>query len=188
MNTRGITVLAAAAAWLTACSGGAEETAGSTTGSPKETHSASPTGKQSGTSSGATTDVARSCGMPSEALVDRAKVAIATHPGPVTATTLVFAAETPTGKWFVLGLDRAYVHDDGSLAGGASRNLALVRVDGQPGSATMIPVATDHHDGKAPPTPVEDWSSVTWRGDLLDQGKAAVAKAVECLDAQGTGD
>lgn len=101
---------------------------------------------------------------------------------------MVFAADTATGKWFVLGLDRAYVRDDGNLAGGGSRNLALVLVDGEPESATVISVATDSHDGKEPTSLTEDWSNVSWTGDVLDQGRAAVVKAVECLDLQGTGD
>ena len=189
MTTRGTVVVAAAALLLTACTGGADDNAASTTSTPKGSSSTSPSGTKAGATPALATDVARSCGTPSRALVDRAKIAIASHPGPVTATTLVHAANTPTGKWSVIGLDRAHVHDDGSLAGGSSRSLALVRVDEKSGSITMIDVA---YSGK-PGTPdaatiIEDWSNVTWRGDLLKQGKAAVAKAVECLDGQGTGD
>ena len=188
MTTRGIVAVVAAAVLLTACTGGADDNAASTTGTPTGTTSTSPTGTGSGAAPAPATDVARSCGTPAKALVDRAKIAIASPPGPVTATTLVHAANTSTGKWSVIGLDRAYVHDDATLAGGSSRDLALVRVDEKSGSITMIEVASRRKVGPPAPAVTEDWSNVTWTADLLDQGKAAVAKAVECLDGQGAGD
>jgi hypothetical protein len=63
-----------------------------------------------------------------------------------------------------------------------------VRIDGQPGSATVIRVASTGKGRSSAPTLTEDWSDVSWTGDLLDQGKAALAKAVACLDSQSTGD
>ena len=186
MNARALAAFATASVLLTGCSGGSGESVGPAT--DPSSPSTSPGGTQSGSTPSAEADIVLTCGTPSDALVDRAKSAMARHPGPVTATTMVFAAETATGKWFVVGLDRAYVHDDGSLAGGGSRDLGLVLADGEPESATVIGVATDSHDGNEPTSISEDWSNVSWTGEVLDQGKAAVAKAVECLDAQGTGD
>ena len=65
------------------------------------------------------------CQDPSALLEAMAKTAIAPHPGPVRAATLVRAAKTRTGTWYVIGIDRAYVMDNGTPTGAASRALAL---------------------------------------------------------------
>ena len=85
-------------------------------------------------------------GTPPKALVERASMSIAAHPGRITATSYVFAATTDTGDWYVLGLDRTYVHDDGSPAegpdGNHSRSLALTNLARTTdGAVAMIPLS-----------------------------------------------
>lgn len=105
-----------------------------------------------------------------------AAMAVASHPGPVRAATRVRAAKTSTGTWFVVGIDRAYVKDDGTLAGGVSRSLALSNA---PGGANYIPLG----EGTTAKPVATSWKRVSWTGDRLDAGKRALRKAVDCLDA-----
>ena len=118
------------------------------------------------------------CERPSQRLLDWAGVSIASHPGPVTASALVFAASTPTGAWYVLAVDRGYVHDDGTAAGGRSRSVALTNAAGAgTDDPHLIPIAADL-DGGVP----ADWSKVDWTGERLAAGKHAAEVAIECLD------
>ena len=124
------------------------------------------------------------CGTAPKPLVDRAGMSIAAHPGPIIATTYVFAATTDTGDWYVLGIDRKYVHDDGSLATGPngdhSRSLALTnQARKTDGTVAMIPLSVDVSDR----TPVA-WDHVSWTGDTLAAGQRAAQRAIACLDAQ----
>jgi hypothetical protein len=127
---------------------------------------------------------ALACGTAPKGLVDRAGMSIAAHPGAITATTYVFAATTDTGDWYVLGLDRAYVHDDGTPAlgpnGDHSRSLALTNpARAADGTVAMIPLSVDVSDR----TPVS-WDHVSWTGDTLAAGQRAAQRAIACLDAQ----
>ncbi|TQN45974.1 hypothetical protein FHX52_2679 [Humibacillus xanthopallidus] len=126
----------------------------------------------------AVTATVLTCGTAPKALVDQASQSIAAHPGAVTATAYVFAATTDTGDWYVLGLDRDYVHDDGSPAGGASRSLALTNLS-RPGTngVAMIPLTV----GLSERTPIS-WNRVSWTGDTLAAGQRAAKRAVECLE------
>ncbi|WP_076262865.1 hypothetical protein [Intrasporangium flavum] len=142
-------------------------------------------GQRTATSSSAAPARELACGTAPKALVERAATSIAAHPGTITGTSYVFAATTDTGDWYVLGLDRTYVHDDGSPGlgpeGDHSRSLALTnaarRTDG---SVAMIPLSVAVSDR----LPVS-WDRVSWSGETLAAGKRAAARAVECLDAQG---
>jgi hypothetical protein len=120
------------------------------------------------------------CATPSEALVQRGSDVLAAHPGPVTATTLVPAAVTDTGQWYVLGIDRAYATDDGTLAGGSSRGLAVTDADADPDHAVVIPLT----HGPRRSSRAARWTRVTWTGDILARGKSAAARAFACLDEQ----
>jgi hypothetical protein len=127
---------------------------------------------------------ALACGTAPKVLVDRAGMSIAAHPGAVTATAYVFAATTDTGDWYVLGVDRKYVHDDGSPAmgpnGDHSRSLALTnQARKTDGTVAMIPLSVDVSDR----TPVS-WDRVTWTGDTLAAGQRAAQRAIACLDEQ----
>ncbi len=127
---------------------------------------------------------ALACGTAPKALVERAGMSVAAHPGAITATTYVFAATTDTGDWYVLGLDRAYVHDDGSPAlgpnGDHSRSVALTNAARKTdGAVAMIPLSVDVSDR----TPVS-WEHVSWTGDTLAAGQRAAQRAIACLDAQ----
>ena len=127
---------------------------------------------------------ALACGTAPKPLVDRAGTSVAAHPGAITATTYVFAATTDTGDWFVLGIDRKYVHDDGSAAmgpnGDRSRSLALTnQARTTDGTVAMIPLSVDVSDR----TPVS-WDRVSWTGDTLAAGQRAAQRAIACLDAQ----
>lgn len=111
-------------------------------------------------------------------------MSLAAHPGAITATTYVFAATTDTGDWYVLGIDRKYVHDDGSPAmgpnGDHSRSLALTnQARTTDGTVAMIPLSVDVSDR----TPVT-WDLVSWTGDTLAAGQKAADRAITCLDAQ----
>ncbi|GAA2481766.1 hypothetical protein GCM10009858_19380 [Terrabacter carboxydivorans] len=124
------------------------------------------------------------CDAAPKALVDRAAASIAAHPGTITASTYVFAATTATGDWYVLGVDRTYVHDDGTPASGPegdhSRSLALTNLAPKTGeNVAMIPLSVAVSDK----TPVS-WELVSWTGDTLAAGRRAADRAMACLDAQ----
>ena len=120
------------------------------------------------------------CGTPPRALEDRASVGITSHPGAITATTYVFAATTDTGDWYVLGLDRDYVHDDGSPVGEHSRSLALTNpARATDGEVAMIPLSL----AVSAKLPVS-WERVSWTGETLAAGKRAAERAIACLDEQ----
>jgi hypothetical protein len=110
--------------------------------------------------------------------VRRGSDVLAAHPGPITAATLVPAAKTDTGQWFVLGIDRAYATDDGALGGGSSRGLALTNAD--PVHAVVIPLT---HGPRRANQSVR-WARVNWTGDVLALGKRAASQAFDCLDQQ----
>lgn len=119
------------------------------------------------------------CDKPSKALLDWAALSIAASPGPVTASAVVYAATTPTGRWYVIGIDRADVRDNGTLAGGYSRSLGLTDVVNRRGkNSKLIPLGGEVK-GKLKVT----WDHVSWDGATLAAGKAAVAQAIACLDA-----
>jgi hypothetical protein len=105
-----------------------------------------------------------------------AATAIAPHPGPVRAATLVRAARTSTGTWYVIGIDRAHVLDDGTPSGGASRALALTNA---PVGRNFIPLV----DGVTRKPVVASWDRVSWTGSRLAAGQRALQVAVGCLDA-----
>lgn len=144
-----------------------------------------------GTTGGAATAPARepastpttlTCGTPPKELAERAAASIAAHPGPITATTYVFAATTSTGEWYVLGIDRSYVHDDGTPAmgpdGDHSRSLALANpARSTDGAAAMILLSADVSD-KLPVS----WDRVSWTGDTLAAGRRAADTAISCLE------
>jgi hypothetical protein len=146
-----------------------------------------------GTTDGGATAAARepvspptplTCDTPPKELVERAAASIAAHPGPITATTYVFAATTDTGDWYVLGLDRTYVHDDGTPGLGAegdhSRSLALTNpARTTDGSVAMIPLSA----AVSEKLPVS-WERVSWTGDTLEAGRRAADKAIACLEDQ----
>lgn len=120
------------------------------------------------------------CDTPSKALTEWAGYAIASHPGPISASALVFAATTKTGDWYVVALDREYVLDNGTLTGDHSRDLGLTNaVKRRTAESKLIPISRDHK-GKL----VITWENVSWDGETLTAGKAAAALAVTCLDAQ----
>lgn len=105
-----------------------------------------------------------------------ATTAIAPHPGPVRAATLVRAARTSTGTWYVVGIDRAYAADDGTLTGGASRSLALTNA---PAGVNFIPLG----DGVTGKPVATTWERVSWTGSRLAAGQRALRAALDCLDA-----
>lgn len=123
---------------------------------------------------------ALTCGTPDQRLVEWSKVGNSGGTGPIDATTLVPAATTPTGMWAVLGIERRYVHDDGTDAGGASRTFALVN-GADADEPQLIPIgsmSTEKGAGDLQP----DWSNVSWTGETLAAGKKALAFANDCLD------
>ena len=123
------------------------------------------------------------CSTPPSALLDWAGVSIASHPGPITATTLVYAASTDTGDWYVLALDRQLVLDDGTLTGDHSRDLALTNaLDGAPGSRKLIPLS----EGSIGKGWKVTWDKVSWTGATLAAGQRAAERAIYCLDAAGS--
>ena len=88
------------------------------------------------------------------------------------------AAKTSTGTWFVIGIDRAYIMDDGTPTGGASRSLALTNA---PVGVNFIPLGEgERHEPLA-----ASWDRVSWTGSRLAAGQRALRKAVDCLDAAG---
>lgn len=118
------------------------------------------------------------CQDPDAALVEMAATAIAPHPGPIRAATVVRAAKTRTGTWYVVGIDRAYAMDDGTLSGDASRSLALTNA---PAGVNFIPLG----DGMTDKPFATSWDRVSWTGNRLAAGQRALRKAVGCLDATG---
>lgn len=178
--------LVAAVGVLSACSASAPDEA-SSSASGISSNTTAPGSVRATTSAPAPAAAATTptCSSPPTALVERAGMSIAAHPGTITATTYVFAATTDTGDWYVLGLDRTYVHDDGSRAvgpdGDHSRSLALTnparRTDGE---VAMIPLSVAVSE-KLPAS----WDRVSWTGDTLAAGKRAAERAIACLDAQG---
>jgi hypothetical protein len=122
------------------------------------------------------------CGTPARPILDWAAEAVATHPGPIVASTMVRAATTDTGTWYVVGIHRAHVLDDGTLTGSGSRSFALTNATGpraaMPDGTKMIPIGAslwgqDVRFG---------WGRVSWRGETLDRGRRAAETAVACLD------
>lgn len=121
------------------------------------------------------------CETPSQDLIDWAGEAIASHPGPIRAATVVYAASTDTGDWYVVGVDREHVYDDGTLTGDVPRYLGLTNgVDSPPGERRMIPISAG---GEGKPWMVR-WDYVSWTGDTLAAGERAAQLAIQCLDEQ----
>jgi hypothetical protein len=120
------------------------------------------------------------CQDPSASVDEMAMTAIAPHPGPLRASTLVRAAKTSTGTWYVIGVDRAYVLDNGTLTGRASRSLALTNA---PVGVNFIPLG----DGVAHRPFDTSWDRVSWTGPRLAAGQRALRKAVRCLDVAAAG-
>lgn len=106
--------------------------------------------------------------------------AIAPHPGPLRASTLVRAAKTSTGTWYVVGVDRAHVLDNGTLSGRVSRSLALTNA---PVGVNFIPLA----EGVVHRPLHTSWDRVSWTGRRLAAGQRALRKAVRCLDVAAAG-
>jgi hypothetical protein len=94
----------------------------------------------------------------------------------VRAATLVRAARTRTGTWYVIGIDRAYVTDDGTPTGGSSRSLALTNA---PAGVNYIPLG----EGETGRPFAASWDRVSWTGSRLAAGQRALRTAVGCLDA-----
>lgn len=184
-----ITVAVTAAA-LTGCtsastppSASPSATVGTVTRSTENSSTSATT--SSATESSAAPATALACGTPPKALVERAGMSIAAHPGTITATSYVFAATTDTGDWYVLGVDRAYVHDDGSPAEGPdgdhSRSLALTNLARTTdGEVAMIPLSVAVSER----LPIS-WDLVSWTGETLAAGRRAAQRAMDCLDEQG---
>jgi hypothetical protein len=116
------------------------------------------------------------CQDPGASLLATAKAAIAPHPGPVRAATLVRAVKTGTGTWYVIGIDRAYVRDDGTPTGSASRSVALTNA---PAGVNFIPLG----EGVTHKPFATSWDRVWWTGSRLAAGERALRRAVGCLDA-----
>jgi hypothetical protein len=129
--------------------------------------------------SAATQEQSPTCESPSKRLLDWAGVSVASHPGPITSSALVFAATTDTGDWYVLALERGYVHDDGSPAEGSSRHLALTNAAG---AGTNDPHLIDVGSGSRRGEVVQDWGKVSWSGETLAAGRRAADLAIDCLD------
>lgn len=123
---------------------------------------------------------APACTTPPTALLEWAGVSIASHPGPIKAASLVYAASTGTGDWYVLAVDRQYVLDDGTLTGDHSRDLALTNaLDASGEPRKMIPLS----EGSNVKGWKVTWRNVNWSGDTLAAGQRAAQRAIECLDA-----
>lgn len=114
-------------------------------------------------------------------LLKRAGNAIVGETGPFVGSTLVHAARTKTGDWYVLAVDRASVYDNGQQSGSGSRALGLTNATrAQVDGSTMIPIGGGQLRGRVR----MNWSRVSWTGDTLAAGKAAARRAIECLDAE----
>lgn len=120
------------------------------------------------------------CGEPPVDVLDWAEISVASHPGPVTAAAVVYAATTATGDWYVLAVDRLFETDDGTtVEGEGTRSLGLTNtVNPPPGEPLMV----DLGHGAIGETVTPEWGSVTWTGDTLDAGDRAAARAQECLE------
>lgn len=126
-----------------------------------------------------TTPEVLACSAPSQALLDWAGASSLGHPGPIRASSLVYAASTNTGDWYVLAIDREHVLDDGTLTGEVSRRLALTNaVKPPPEEAKLIPIS---EGGSGKPWRVT-WYNVSWTGDTLAAGDRAAQRAIQCLD------
>lgn len=172
-DARTLALACIVAATLTACSSAEEPSARETAGTEVP---AAATSDSTGTPAVPDSGPLQ-CQDPTEALRKAAATAVARHPGPVIGATLVEAATTDTGTWFVVGLDRAYTRDNGSLSGGASRSFALTDA---PSGATFIPLG----EGTARKPVTTSWERVSWQGDDLTAGQQALQWAVGCLDEQ----
>ena len=116
------------------------------------------------------------CQEPDTSVIAKAATAIAPHAGPVRAAILVRAARTDTGTWYVVGIDRDYVFDDGTPTGQTSRSLALTNA---PAGVNFIPLGEGETD-----RPFEtSWDRVSWTGNRLATGQRALREALGCLDA-----
>lgn len=125
------------------------------------------------------TGEAPECTAPTRDLLDWAGVSIASYPGPITASSLVYAASTDTGDWYVLALDRDHVRDDGARTGDSSRSVALTNAVGTaPGSGKLIPLS----EGGIGKDRMISWRNVSWAGDTLAAGQRAARLAIQCLD------
>jgi hypothetical protein len=92
---------------------------------------------------------------------------------------MVRVATTSTGEWYVVGIDREYVRDDGTPTGDGSRSLAVTDAPDKPrDEAKMIPLG----DGAMGQAPALSWESISWTGEMLETGEQAAAKAIACLD------
>jgi hypothetical protein len=127
----------------------------------------------------ATSSAPVTCETPTKRLLTWAGVSVDSHPGPITGSALVFAATTTTGDWYVLAVERAYVHDDGSSAGGSSRSLTLTNAAGAGTSDPhLIDIGFPQKDGGVE----QDWHHVSWTGETLAAGRHAADVALGCLD------
>lgn len=114
-------------------------------------------------------------------LLARAGNVIVGDNGPFLGSTLVHAARTKTGDWYVLAVDRASVYDNGRQSGSGSRALGLTNATrGHVDGSTMIRIGGGRLRGRVR----MDWSRVSWTGDTLAAGKAAARRAIQCLDAE----
>ena len=84
------------------------------------------------------------------------------------------AAKSGTGTWYVVGIDRAYAMDDGTVTGGASRSVALTNA---PDGVRFIPLG----DGVTHKPFATSWDRVSWTGSRLAAGQRALLKAIACL-------
>ena len=125
-------------------------------------------------------DADLTCGEPPQNVLDWADVSIASFDGPVIGAVVVFAATTPTGDWYVLGIDKLYQTDAGETEPGeGARLLGLTNaVNPAPGDRSMIDLGRFELGQPAHAT----WGSVSWTGETLQDGIAAAERAVECLD------
>lgn len=120
---------------------------------------------------------ALACTEPSKELLDWAGVSVASHPGPWLRTALVPAGKTSTGTWYVLAVERGYVHDDGSRAEGSSISVALTNQPDAPVEAKVIPLA----EGEAGNPVAVSWQNVNWDAAQRARGEAAVDAALACI-------
>lgn len=122
-----------------------------------------------------------SCEKTWPVLLKRAGNAIVGETGPFVGSTLVHAARTKTGDWYVLAVDRASVYDNGQQSGSGSRALGLTNATrGHVDGSTMIPIGGGQLRGRVR----MDWSRVSWTSDTLAARKAAARRAIQCLEAE----
>jgi len=121
------------------------------------------------------------CGKPSAGLLAWTVNALASYPGRFRAATVVRAATTETGDWYVVAADREGAYDNGEPTGSGERVLGLTNSLRGPGDGKhLIPLGVGRVGGK----PTVTWHDVRWDGTTLAAGRRAVAKAVTCLDEQ----